>query len=49
MAMEELRESLDHPIFFLLVVTIGVFCMAAILRWAAKAAGLPGAAHVLGG
>ena len=47
--MDELRESLDHPIFFVVVVTVAVFCMASIFRWGAKAAGWPGAATVFGG
>lgn len=42
--MSELTEALDHPIFFLLVISIGVVCMLAVLTWAAKAANLPGLA-----
>lgn len=44
-----MREALDHPIFFLVLVTIGVFAMAAVFRWGLKAANLPGAAAVFGG
>lgn len=47
--MDELRESLDHPIFFLLVVTIGVFALGACISWGLKAAGLPGPAAIFGG
>jgi hypothetical protein len=43
------REALDHPIFFLIVMTIGVFALAAVFRWGLKAAGLPGGAAMFGG
>lgn len=42
--LDEVLDALDHPIFFLVVVTIGVISMAAIFTWAAKAANLPGPA-----
>lgn len=45
--MDELVDALDHPIFFLLVISIGVVCMLSILTWGAKAAGLPGPASLL--
>lgn len=38
------REELDHPLFFLIVVTIGVVCMASLFTAGAKAAGLHGVA-----
>lgn len=44
--MDELRDALDHPVFFLLVVTIGVICLTKILGWAAKAAGWSGPASL---
>lgn len=40
----ELRDALDHPIFFSLVITLAVVAWMAILTWAAKAANLPGPA-----
>lgn len=40
----ELAEALDHPIFFLLVVSIGVVSMLSLMTWGAKAANLPGPA-----
>lgn len=46
MAKGELRDSLDHPVFFVIVITIAVACMSVILAWALKAAGLPGPANV---
>lgn len=45
--MDELVDALDHPIFFLLVISIGVVCMLSILTWGAKAANLPGPASLL--
>lgn len=44
MAAGDLRESLDHPIFFTFVITIVVVAWMAILTWAFKAANLPGPA-----
>lgn len=44
---DELVEALDHPIFFLLVISIGVVCMLSILTWGAKALDLPGPAALL--
>lgn len=46
MASGELRNSLDHPVFFVLVLTIAVFCMAAIFAWGLKAAGYAGPAAI---
>ncbi|MDA8385416.1 MAG: hypothetical protein M0Z88_04045 [Actinomycetota bacterium] len=45
--MDELANSLDHPIFFLLVLSVGVAAMLAILSWAAKAANIPGLSSLL--
>ncbi len=45
--MAELKDALDHPIFFLFVMSIGVVCMLAILSWGAKAADLPGLSMLL--
>jgi hypothetical protein len=44
-----LRDSLDHPIVFVVFVTISVFALAAIIRWAAKAQNMPGLANMFGG
>jgi hypothetical protein len=38
------KDSLDHPVFFVIVLTVAVCCMAAIFAWALKAANLPGPA-----
>lgn len=43
----EVMDALDHPIFFLVVISIGVVCMLSILTWGAKAAGLPGLSSLL--
>lgn len=45
--IDELVDALDHPIFFLLVISIGVVSFLAILSWGAKAANLPGPAMLL--
>lgn len=42
--VDELRDSLDHPVFFVLVLTIAVFCTAAVYSWGFKAMGWPGPA-----
>lgn len=44
-----MREALDHPIMFLVLVTIGVFSLAAIFRWGLKAGNFGGGAAVFGG
>jgi len=44
--MGNLREELDHPLFFLLVVTLGVMAMSSLITWGAKASGLHGVAAV---
>lgn len=41
---EEVLDSLDHPIFFILVVAVAVAVVLAIFAWAAKAANVPGLA-----
>jgi hypothetical protein len=46
MASGELRDALDHPVFFVIVLTIAVSCMAVVASWGLKAAGLPGPANV---
>ena len=46
MADGDLRDSLDHPVFFLIVVTVGVFCLAKIFAWGLKAANLPGPGNI---
>lgn len=40
-------DSLDHPVVFILFVSLAVCGMLAILTWGAKAAGWSGAAAVL--
>lgn len=45
-AVEELRDALDHPIFFSLVITLVVVAWLAIFTWAFKAMNLPGPAHL---
>ena len=42
--MGNLREELDHPLFFLIVVTIGVMAMSSLFTWGFKAAGIHGGA-----
>lgn len=44
--MGNLREELDHPLFFLFVITLGVMAMSSLITWGAKAAGLHGVAAV---
>lgn len=44
-----MREALDHPIFFVVLMTVAVFCMASIFRWGGKALNVPGVATVFGG
>lgn len=39
-----LRNELDHPVFFVVVITVAVVCMSAIFSWGFKAAGFPGPA-----
>lgn len=42
----DFRDSLDHPIPFVFLMTIAVFCTAALLTWGFKAAGWPGPASL---
>lgn len=44
--MDDFRDSLDHPVFFLFVVAIGVASVLALVTWGAKAANLPGLASL---
>lgn len=39
-----IRDSLDHPVFFVLVITVAVVCMASLISWGFKAANMPGPA-----
>lgn len=39
-----LRESLDHPIFFTLMIALTTVAWLSLITWGAKAAGLPGLA-----
>lgn len=41
-----LAESLDHPIFFTLIVALTTVAWLSILTWLAKAAGFAGAASL---
>lgn len=47
MARGELRQALDHPIFFTFVISLCVVGWLSILTWGAKAAGLPGLSGLL--
>lgn len=44
-----MTEALDHPIFFVLIMTVAVFCTAAVIRWGLKAGNFGGGAAVFGG
>ncbi len=44
--MNKTRDALDHPLFFLLVITLGVMAMSSLLTWGAKATGYHGVAAV---
>jgi hypothetical protein len=44
---EEFLDALDHPIFFLVVVTLGVVAMLAIFTYLAKRYQVPGLAALL--
>lgn len=44
---DEFLDALDHPIFFLVVVTLGVFAMAAIFTYLAKRYNVPGLASLV--
>ena len=44
MAKGDLPEALDHPLVFLIVITIGVASLLCIFAWIAKARGSSGAA-----
>lgn len=39
-----MRDSLDHPVFFVIVITVAVVCMSSIASWGFKALGWPGPA-----
>ncbi|HEY2300522.1 MAG TPA: hypothetical protein VGH66_01435 [Acidimicrobiales bacterium] len=39
-----MRDALDHPVFFVLVMTIAVVCMSSMLTWGFKAVNMPGPA-----
>lgn len=41
-----LRDELDHPLVFLIVITIGVLAMSSLITWGAKASGLHGVAAI---
>lgn len=44
MAKGEFRDSLDHPVVFVVLISIAVICMTSMFTWGAKAANLPGLA-----
>lgn len=44
MAKGELLDSFDHPITFVILMTVAVVSLAAIFVWLFKAAGMPGPA-----
>jgi hypothetical protein len=37
-------DALDHPIIFVILMTVAVSCMMAVFTWGSKAANLPGPA-----
>lgn len=43
----KLVEALDHPIVFVLFITMAVIGMSALLTWGFKKAGLPGPATLV--
>jgi hypothetical protein len=45
--MNNWRESLDHPLFFLIVITIGVMSMSSLFTAGAKATGIHGVASLM--
>lgn len=47
MARESVRDALDHPVFFSLVIALTTVGWLAIMTWLAKAANLPGPAALL--
>jgi hypothetical protein len=44
MANGEFKDALDHPVSFVVLMTIAVVCMSALFSWGFKAAHLPGPA-----
>lgn len=40
-------QDLDHPVVFVLLMTIAIACMASFLTWGLKAANLPGPAALI--
>lgn len=40
----EFKDSLDHPVMFVVLISVAVICFTSILTWGAKAAGIPGLA-----
>jgi len=41
-----LVDTLDHPIPYVLAMTVAIMCMAALLTWGFKAAHMPGPASL---
>lgn len=44
--MKDWHETLDHPLVFLIVITIGVMAMSSLFTWGGKATGLYGVASL---
>jgi hypothetical protein len=44
--MKDWQSNLDHPLVFLIVITIGVMAMSSLFTWGAKASGLYGVASL---
>ena len=42
----EWRETMDHPLVFLIVITIGVMAMSSLFTWGAKSTGFFGVASL---
>ena len=40
------RETLDHPLVFLFVITLGVMAMSSLITYGAKSSGLFGVASL---
>ena len=45
--MKNWRETFDHPLFFLIIITVGVMAMSSLITAGAKATGLHGVATLM--
>jgi hypothetical protein len=46
MAERDWHETMDHPLVFLIVITIGVMAMSSLITFGAKRSGLYGVASL---